>query len=147
MKRKATARFNHPHIVHIYGVGMTAGVPYLALEYLEGQTLRERLQQERLSAKESIRIGKAIADALAVAHKKNECRWLKVRGVRVAIFKPLFKYRHSKVGFFAYPPEKVYSRSKSYQNAAQCSSQTRPSWLVVKRGRFNPSHLGFQCIA
>ncbi len=68
---KATARFNHPHIVTIFNVGMASGNPYLALEYLEGQTLRERLEQERLSVKESIRIGKAIADALSTAHKKK----------------------------------------------------------------------------
>ena len=68
---KATAKFNHPHIVNIHGVGTSASGPYLALEYLEGQTLRERLEQERLSAKESIRIGKAIADALSTAHRKK----------------------------------------------------------------------------
>ena len=68
---KATAKFNHPHIVNIHSVGTSASGPYLALEYIEGQTLRERLEQERLSAKESIRIGKAIADALSTAHRKK----------------------------------------------------------------------------
>ena len=67
---KATARFNHPHIVSIYSVGVASDVPYIALEYLEGQTLRERLEQERLSLKESIRIAKAIAQALEAAHEK-----------------------------------------------------------------------------
>ena len=68
---KATARFNHPHIVTIHHVGIAEKGPYLALEYLEGQTLRERLEQERLSFKESIRIGKAIAEALFVAHQEG----------------------------------------------------------------------------
>ena len=68
---KATARFNHPHIVTIHGVGVFAGGPFLALEYVEGQTLRERLEQERLSAKEAIRNTRAIADALCVAHEND----------------------------------------------------------------------------
>ena len=68
---KATARFNHPNIVHIYSVGQTEKGPYLALEYLEGQTLRDRLDHERLSVKESIRIGKAIVGALLAAHQNN----------------------------------------------------------------------------
>ena len=68
---KATARFNHPNIITIHNVGMTADRPYLALEYLEGQTLRERLDQERLSVKESIRIARSITDALCAAHDKD----------------------------------------------------------------------------
>src|SRR5512139_2423249 len=43
---RATARFSHPHILTIFGVGEHAGSPYVALEYLEGQTLRERLSEE-----------------------------------------------------------------------------------------------------
>jgi len=53
---RATARFNHPHIVTVYQVGEVQGAPYLVLEYLEGQSLRERLRQERLSESEAVRI-------------------------------------------------------------------------------------------
>ena len=68
---KVTASFNHPNIITIHSVGETDSGPYLALEYLEGQTLRDRIKQERLSTNESIRIAKAIAEALSVAHKKD----------------------------------------------------------------------------
>jgi eukaryotic-like serine/threonine-protein kinase len=44
---RATARFSHPHIVTIFAVGEHGGSPYVALEYLEGQTLRERLAEGR----------------------------------------------------------------------------------------------------
>ena len=54
---RATARFNHPHIVTIHAVGEYSGRPYVALEYLEGQTLRERMEDSRPSVSESIRIG------------------------------------------------------------------------------------------
>src|SRR5512143_1212760 len=36
---RATATFSHPHIVTVFGVGEFRGSPYVALEYLEGQTL------------------------------------------------------------------------------------------------------------
>jgi serine/threonine protein kinase len=66
---RVTAQFNHPNIVAIYGVGGLAGSLYLALEYLEGQTLRHRMADERPGLKEAIRIGLAIAEALAEAHR------------------------------------------------------------------------------
>ena len=65
---KVTARFSHPHIVTIHAVGNHQGRPYVALEYLEGQTLRERIADERPSVGESLRIGLAIAEALTEAH-------------------------------------------------------------------------------
>lgn len=46
---RTTALFNHPHIVTIYAVGEDKGRPYVALEYLEGQSLREQLAGTRCS--------------------------------------------------------------------------------------------------
>ena len=66
---RTTARFNHPHIVTIYAVGEHQERPYVALEFLEGQTLRERAQTDRLGLKGTLRVGLAIADALAEAHR------------------------------------------------------------------------------
>jgi WD40 repeat protein/serine/threonine protein kinase len=68
---RATARFNHPHIVTIYFVGDHQGRPYVALEYLEGQTLRMRSAEARPSTQETLRIGLAIAEALKEAHAGN----------------------------------------------------------------------------
>jgi len=65
---KATARFSHPHIVTIYAVGEHRGRPYLALEYLRGETLRERCAERTLSLSETLRIALAVADALTEAH-------------------------------------------------------------------------------
>ena len=66
---RATARFSHPHIVTIHAVGEFEGHPYLALEYLEGQSLAERLGERRLGEMEIVRIGLAIAEALEEAHR------------------------------------------------------------------------------
>lgn len=66
---KITARFNHPHIVTAHSVGDHEGNPYVALEYLEGQTLRERIDDGSLPLDECLSIGRAIASALREAHR------------------------------------------------------------------------------
>ena len=66
---RTTAKFSHPHIVQVHYVGAHEGRPYVALEYVEGETPRDRMEERRLSAKEAIRIGLAIAEALAEAHE------------------------------------------------------------------------------
>jgi eukaryotic-like serine/threonine-protein kinase len=65
---RTTARFNHPHIVTVYAAGVYRGRAWLALEFLDGQTLRERLDEGPLSSMEAMRVARAIAAALAEAH-------------------------------------------------------------------------------
>jgi eukaryotic-like serine/threonine-protein kinase len=64
VEARATARLNHPHIVVLYDVGEHRGAPYLALEYLDGESLRERAGRERMSVDEALRVARAAADAL-----------------------------------------------------------------------------------
>jgi WD40 repeat protein/serine/threonine protein kinase len=71
LEARTTALFNHPHIVTIHAVGTVGSCPYLALEYLEGQTLEARMREERLGLRESLRIGLAIGEALAEAHRRK----------------------------------------------------------------------------
>jgi len=66
---RTTARFSHPHIVGIYSVGEFGGNPYVALEYLKGESLRQRMAASRPGVWESARIGLAIAEALAEAKR------------------------------------------------------------------------------
>ncbi len=65
---RTTARFNHPHIVTIFAVGEHLGWPYVALEYLEGEDLRTRLEGGRVPLADITAIGLAIAEALGEAH-------------------------------------------------------------------------------
>ncbi len=65
---RTTARFAHPHIVTVHAVGEYDGRPYVALEYLEGNTLRDRMAEELPRVRETMRYGLAIAEALAEAH-------------------------------------------------------------------------------
>jgi eukaryotic-like serine/threonine-protein kinase len=59
----------HPHICHLYDVGSQAGVEFLVMELLEGETLASRLQKGPLPLQELLKIGVQIADALAKAHR------------------------------------------------------------------------------
>ena len=68
LEARITARFNHPNIVTIYEVGQADGRPYLALEYLRGQSLQQRLARDRPGLSETLRIGLSIASALKEAH-------------------------------------------------------------------------------
>ena len=52
---RATASFSHPHIVTLHAVGEHEGRPYLALEYIDGESLRARLAGGPLSIREAIR--------------------------------------------------------------------------------------------
>jgi eukaryotic-like serine/threonine-protein kinase len=67
---RAAAALSHPNIVVVHDVGRdpASGTPYIALEYLAGQPLSERLESGRLPMREALRIGARLADALHHAH-------------------------------------------------------------------------------
>jgi tRNA A-37 threonylcarbamoyl transferase component Bud32/DNA-directed RNA polymerase subunit RPC12/RpoP len=66
---QAMAAVEHDHIVRIYQVDEERGVPFLAMEFLKGETLDDRLKRDgELSAPEAVRVGREIAEALAAAH-------------------------------------------------------------------------------
>ena len=68
---RAASALNHPHICTIYDIGEYEGRPYLVMELLEGQILRQRMESKRLSIDEILDFGAQIADALAAAHAKG----------------------------------------------------------------------------
>jgi serine/threonine protein kinase len=69
---KAAAAVSHDHVVGIYAVDETDGIPYIAMQLVHGKTLQERLDQSGpLELKEILRIGMQIADGLAAAHKQG----------------------------------------------------------------------------
>jgi predicted ATPase/predicted Ser/Thr protein kinase len=68
---RATASFNHPHIVTLYAVGEHDGRPYLALEYIDGQSLRQRAAAGRMSTREALACCRAVAEAIAEAHRRG----------------------------------------------------------------------------
>src|SRR6185369_15958169 len=69
---KTAAKLNHPHILGLHDSGEADGFLFYVMPYVEGETLRERLDRERqLPVNEAIRIGIAVAGALDYAHRHN----------------------------------------------------------------------------
>src|SRR5882672_10313282 len=69
---KAASGLNHPNICVIYEVGETEeGQPFLAMEFVEGQTLDALMQQRRLAIREVLSLGIQIAEALDAAHARQ----------------------------------------------------------------------------
>ena len=68
---KVLASLNHPGIGAIYGLEEANGRQYLILEFVEGETLADRLSRGAIPVEESLSLAKQIAEALEVAHEKG----------------------------------------------------------------------------
>ena len=66
---KAVSKLSHPHICTLHDIGCQDGVDFLVMEYLEGETLEQRLLKGPLPLEQALRYAAQIADALAKAHK------------------------------------------------------------------------------
>ena len=65
---KAAAALNHPNIAHIYEIGEVDGLHFIAMEYIEGDTLREKIHRERTDLRKLLRYLQNVAEGLAKAH-------------------------------------------------------------------------------
>ncbi len=66
------AQLNHPHILPVHDSGVGAGLLYYVMPFIEGQSLRERLDREgTLPVDEALRLAREVADALAHAHARG----------------------------------------------------------------------------
>ena len=69
---RAAAAVEHPHVLAIHAVGEHAGLPYIVMQLLDGQTLGAyRAAVVTLSLTEALRIGREIAEGLAAAHDRG----------------------------------------------------------------------------
>ncbi|MBI4164097.1 MAG: serine/threonine protein kinase [Acidobacteria bacterium] len=68
---RAASALDHPNICTVYEVGEDEGRPFIAMQMLEGETLKQRLKGETLPAEEIINVAVQIADALDTAHSKG----------------------------------------------------------------------------
>jgi serine/threonine protein kinase len=68
---RAASALNHPNICTVYDVGEFCERPYLVMELLEGQSLKERIAQKPLGAREIASIGGQVCTALQAAHDKK----------------------------------------------------------------------------
>ncbi len=66
---RAVAALSHPNICPLFDIGHQDGIDYLVMEFLEGETLAQRLSKGKLPLEQALQYGIQIADALAAAHK------------------------------------------------------------------------------
>ena len=67
-----TAQLQHPHILPLFDSGAADGFLFYVMPYIEGETLRDRLNREKhLSVEEGVRIAREVADALDYAHRRG----------------------------------------------------------------------------
>lgn len=68
---RAASALNHPNIAHIYEIDEVDGITFIAMEFVEGESLQKRIAGPSVEASEVIRIGAQAADALSQAHAKG----------------------------------------------------------------------------
>ena len=68
---RSISSLNHPNICTLYDVGHQDGIDFLVMEYIEGETLAERLNKDKRPLNEVLTIGIQIADALESAHRRG----------------------------------------------------------------------------
>ncbi|HXI20509.1 MAG TPA: serine/threonine-protein kinase, partial [Gemmatimonadales bacterium] len=67
-----TANLHHPHILALYDSGEAGGVLYYVMPFVEGESLRDRLNREKqLPLDEALRLAREVADALSYAHGRG----------------------------------------------------------------------------
>ena len=67
-----TAQLQHPHILPLFDSGSTNGIIYYVMPYVDGESLRARLDREtQLSIEDAVRITREVADALDYAHRQG----------------------------------------------------------------------------
>jgi serine/threonine protein kinase len=65
----AASALNHPNILTVFELGESNNGRFIATEYVDGETLRQRMRHSRLSVREPLEVATQVASALTAAHK------------------------------------------------------------------------------
>jgi len=138
---RAAAALNHPNILAVYGFNTTADhAPYLVTELLQGQTLRERLQQGEIPVRKAVEFALQIALGLAAAHD---------RGIVHRDLKPenLFLTRDGVVKILDFGLAKLAAPgAHDPQSSAATTSVTDPGTVLGTVGYMSPEQVRGQVV-
>jgi serine/threonine protein kinase len=65
---RSSSALNHPNIITVFDIGSENGISYIAMEFVDGKTLRELLNEGRISLRRTVSIAAQFSDGLAKAH-------------------------------------------------------------------------------
>ena len=130
---QAIAALNHPNILAIHDFGEHEGSPYIVTEFLEGETLRERLRPGAMIVRKAIESAEQIARGLAAAHDK---------GIVHRDLKPenVFVTRDGRVKILDFGLAKL-TRSETTADAATLASQTELGMVLGTVGYMSPEQV------
>jgi len=130
---EAVAALNHPNILAIHDFGEHEGSPYIVTEFLEGETLRERLRPGAMPVRKAIESAGQIARGLAAAHDK---------GIVHRDLKPenIFITRDGRVKILDFGLAKL-TRSETTADAATLASQTEAGMVLGTAGYMSPEQV------
>ena len=145
---KAASALNHPNIVTIYEIDTAAGVDFIAMEYVEGRTLRQLIGPGGLELHAAVDHAVAIASALAAAHRAGIVhRDLKPANILVAAAGPLkiLDFGLAKLTEPSVPGESTETLTAAAEQPTLTREGTRllaaitglVSWLWVRSSRAN----------
>ena len=130
---QAAAALNHPNILAVHDFGEHEGLPYMVTEFLEGETLRERLRAGALPMRKAADHAQQIAFGLASAHEKGIVhRELKPENV--------FVTHDGRVKILDFGLAKL-TRPESMSDPATLASQTEPGMVLGTVGYMSPEQV------
>jgi Tol biopolymer transport system component len=131
---RAIAALSHPNILGIHDIGTHDGAPFLVSEFLEGQTLREKLASGPLPVRRTIEYALAIAEGLAAAHEK---------GIVHRDLKPenIFVTRDGRIKVLDFGLAKLVRPQENHQAAVTLTMPTLPGLVMGTVGYMSPEQV------
>ncbi len=125
---RAISALNHPNICTLYDVGHQNGIDYLVMEFLEGETLADRLRRGKLPMEQTLRYATEVVDALETAHR---------RGIVHRDLKPgnIFVTVHGECKVLDFGLAKLEEEA----DVLDANALTSPAVLTVRARRLGPS--------